>query len=98
MGEAKNKNKGCRSTEEINRHYSALCGQLGDYTYRRQTIAKEIEKIQRELAAIDIEAFEAKKQEDARAKATPKDVREGSPADDVPPTTPDNSTAQGAIA
>lgn len=67
MGQAKNKLKGVRPLEEINNEYSMLCGQLGNFTFRRNTLAKEIEALNRRLAELDFEAGSAKQQAEAKA-------------------------------
>lgn len=54
--------KGCRPLEEINNEYSMLCGQLGNFTFRRNTLAKEIEVLNRRLSELDLEAGSAKQQ------------------------------------
>lgn len=91
MGQAKNKLRGCRPLEKINVEYSMACGQLGDYTYRRGMLAKEIEKLQARLGELDLEASEAKAQEaenpteepgiDARPPAASDDALNSAPSD-----------------
>lgn len=68
MGQAKLRGvKGTRPLDEINTEYSMLCGQLGNFTFRRATLAKEIEVINRRLSELDMEAGAAKQQEEAKA-------------------------------
>ncbi len=59
--------KGVRPLDEINVEYSLSCGKLGDYTYRRTRLGKEIEKIQLRLGELDLEASSCKQQMDAIA-------------------------------
>lgn len=64
--------KGCRPLEQINNEYSLLCGQLGNFTFRRATLAKEIEVINRRLAELDFEAGAAKEQMEEAAASLKK--------------------------
>ncbi len=59
--------KGCRPLDEINTEYSLACGQLGNFTFRRGVLAKEIEKINHRLEELDLEAGTAKQQMEAKA-------------------------------
>ncbi len=59
--------RGCRPLDEINAEYSLSCGKLGDYTYRRTMLGKEIEKLQLRLGELDLEAGSCKQQMDAIA-------------------------------
>lgn len=83
MGQAKTKLKGCRPLEQINVEYSMACGQLGDYTYRRGMLAKEIEKLQTRLGELDLEASEAKAQEAEKPLEPGIDARPQSASDDA---------------
>lgn len=81
MGQAKAKGlKGTRPLEEINSEYSMLCGQLGNFTFRRSTLAKEIEVINRRLTELDLEAGSAKQQQEAK-DAEP--VKAATPTEDA---------------
>lgn len=66
MGEAKHKLKGTRSLDEINTEYSILCGQLGNFTFRKDVLDKEIGRIKVRLEEVDLEAGSAKHQEQAK--------------------------------
>lgn len=68
--------KGSRSLDDINAEYSLSCGQLGDYSYRRGVLAREIEKLTKRLGELDLEAAHAKQ---AMAKEAPQEE----PAEEV---------------
>ncbi len=92
--------RGCRPTDEINAEYSMLCGQLGNFTFRRLTIGKEIEVINRRLCELDLEAGSAKQQEEAiKAAEAAKNVPQSANTDKdgteyVPCTTEDCKQAE----
>jgi len=94
--------KGCRPSDQINAEYSMLCGQLGNFTFRRLTIGKEIEAINRRLAELDLEAGAAKQQEEAiKAAEAAKDATQSANTDKdgteyVPCTTEDCKAAEAS--
>jgi hypothetical protein len=67
------KNRGCRSSAEINQEYTTACAQLGNFTFRRNLFAKEIERLNARLFELDLEAGAAAQQEQANATQSPQE-------------------------
>lgn len=79
---AKTKLKGCRPLNDINVEYSHTCGMLGDYTFRRSQLATEVEKLNKRLRELDMEAAAARQQEaaiKAELDARKEEVMEATP-------------------
>ena len=81
--------KGCRPTAEINQEYTTVCAQLGNFTFRRGLFAREIERLNKRLTELDLEAGAAAQQEQAIAAEVV--------ADDAPPQAAEDHSAEQVV-